>query len=270
MTLLASWIGVDNKKNGPKPCSLYIVSDSRISWRNGNKYDNYRKVFGMKNHPDVFGFCGDVLFSQSVLSNIVHLGDTGFLFPSDSQGIEKFQIIKAFIIKAFNSYPQSQIVDSFKIIHGSRDSNSDFHCFVLSWDKKDGFQSEPKILPSHSAILTVEGSGAKEFIYNYDYVYNHSKNNNSRTSRTVYHCFADTLEQIEDKGCGGVPQVVGLYRRENARFFGIIKDGKRFLAGEEVIMTENLNFVEWRNDLFERCDPHEMKIIASAQRQPKS
>jgi len=41
-----------------------------------------------KKYPDVFGFCGDVLFSQSVLSNIVHLGDKGFLFPSDSQRTE--------------------------------------------------------------------------------------------------------------------------------------------------------------------------------------
>ena len=89
MTLLASWIGVDNKKNGPKPCSLYIVSDSRISWPNGNKYDNYKKVFGMKNHPDVFGFCGDVLFPSIVLGQLIPQIDAGLLITDSDDSITK-------------------------------------------------------------------------------------------------------------------------------------------------------------------------------------
>lgn len=41
MTLLASWIAVDSRK----PSSIYILSDSRISWGSAAKFDFGKKVF---------------------------------------------------------------------------------------------------------------------------------------------------------------------------------------------------------------------------------
>ncbi len=67
MTLIASFVGVDCKVPKPKPASIYIVSDSKITWTDNKKkiladFDFGRKVFGCKNSPDIFGYCGDVGF----------------------------------------------------------------------------------------------------------------------------------------------------------------------------------------------------------------
>lgn len=49
MTLLSSWLGVDSRH----PSSIYILSDSRISWGDKTKFDYGKKVFGCKNSPDI-------------------------------------------------------------------------------------------------------------------------------------------------------------------------------------------------------------------------
>ncbi|MEP2508894.1 MAG: hypothetical protein ABJH72_06030 [Reichenbachiella sp.] len=62
MTLIISWIGVDDKKDGKEISSIYIASDSRYTWGKAKRYDYGLKVFGSSKHPEIFGFCGDVLF----------------------------------------------------------------------------------------------------------------------------------------------------------------------------------------------------------------
>lgn len=93
MTLIASFIGVDCKFPKPKPASIYIVSDSRISWGEKAKFDNGRKVFGCKNSPDIFGYCGDVLFPSIVLNQIADIADQGLLFEPNWTCKEKFQAV---------------------------------------------------------------------------------------------------------------------------------------------------------------------------------
>jgi hypothetical protein len=74
MTLVVSWIGIDSRKIS----SLYIASDSRISWGNQAKFDSGQKVFGCKNHPIIIGYCGDVLFPSIVINQLIDLADQGF------------------------------------------------------------------------------------------------------------------------------------------------------------------------------------------------
>ena len=78
MTLLASWLAVDSRA----PSAVYIMSDSRISWDNRAFFDYGKKVFGCKNYPDIFGYCGDVLFPSIVLNQIVDIADHGLLFDN--------------------------------------------------------------------------------------------------------------------------------------------------------------------------------------------
>ena len=57
MTTLISWVGIDQRR----PTSLYLASDSRISWGSQHhRWDVGRKLFSCKVSADIFGYCGDV------------------------------------------------------------------------------------------------------------------------------------------------------------------------------------------------------------------
>jgi hypothetical protein len=269
MTLLAAWVGVDAKKDSSKVASIYFATDSRISWPNGDTFDESTKSFGMENHPDIFAFCGDVLFPTIAIPQIIQQADKMMLYPEACTVEGKFEILTTKIAESITRYPKSQTAGSFTILYATRDHKKDFHCYRLDWSIRTGLSSAKLILPIQSNIVVVLGSGAREFLVNFDGLYNHPKYNNFGTSRTVYHCFTDTLNNIENPQCGGAPQIVGLYRVRNAINFGIVDGEKRFLGGSEINNHENAKFVEWRNENFERIDPRTMQILDSAQKQPK-
>ncbi|HWD87170.1 MAG TPA: hypothetical protein VG367_03520 [Mucilaginibacter sp.] len=270
MTLLAAWVGVDLKKTGPKIASIYFATDSRITWPNGETHDEFTKVYGMEYSPDIFCFCGDVLFATATITQIVKQADLQLFFPINASADEKFALIENKISNAIFKYPVSQTAASFKIFYATRDVNQDFHCYCLEWSIKNGLSSTKLILPDKSTVIAVAGSGREEFEREFKDKHDKPKFNNHGTSRTVYHCFVQTLENIRDPQCGGIPQIIGLYRIKNAISFGIVKDKKRFLNGSEINQFQNLKFVEWRNELFERIEPEKMEILSSAQRQPRS
>jgi hypothetical protein len=269
MTLIASFIGVDCKFPKPKPSSIYIVSDSRISWGDKSHFDYGRKVFGCKNSPDIFGYCGDVLFPSIVLNQIVDIADQGLLFESSWTCKQKFQAVIDKLIQSFDNYPKevaSITADTFQIIHASRDDQQKFFCQKMEWRKSTNkWISQVVEFKDHSDKLFVLGSGRTEFL---DKFKKYAESDNQKTSRAVFHCFNDTLSNVTDIYCGGAPQLVGLYRIENAKFYGIIYNNKRYLHGVQVDNLLNLNNVEWRNELFEVCDGITMKRKKDAQRQP--
>ena len=122
-------------------------------------------------------------------------------------------------------------------------------------------------LPSSSGVLFSLGSGAKEFNKN---LKRYQDGPNRGTSRSVFHCFCDTLFNIKDKQCGGAPQLVGVYRKPGspAIAYGIIVDKKRYFLGAPIDKNVDFEGVEWRNDLFELCDGKTMKRLSHAQAQP--
>ncbi len=269
MTLIVSWIGVDSRS----PSSLYIASDSRITW--GKKhFDQGKKVFACKSHPDIFGYCGDVLFPLMILNQIVDSIDSGLLYSANWNYRKKTEKVRQRLMDSFNRYPHEVntiMDDSVEIIHGIRDDlDSSFHCMQLKWTRKENkwrFKELP--LKNHSYQVKVSGSGAKDF----DNIYNeYKKKPGFKTSRAVFQTFCDTLTNTREKTVGGAPQLVGLYRKKGspAMLFGIINNGHRYFDGLQVdnYERENLNKVEWRNDLFERCDGKRKKILSGAQRQP--
>jgi hypothetical protein len=113
--------------------------------------------------------------------------------------------------------------------------------------------------------LFVLGSGAAEFELKYKKYW---ESENKKTSRALFHCFNDSLQNIQDICCGGAPQLVGLYCIGNARHYGIIYKGKRYFQGLHVDNIKNYANIEWRNELFEICDGSTMKMKTGAQRQP--
>lgn len=264
MTLIVSWLGVDSRG----PASIYLASDSRISWGENSRWDNGRKVFGFKNHPDLLGYCGDVLFPSQVLSQIITLGDEGLLFCENSTCKQKFEAIKEKFVQIFQTFPYSEksiIGDYLAVIHASRDNKNNFSCHVIEWYRGKGWSGRKLVFSDHSNKLIVLGSGRDEFLVKYE-KYWHSSN--KKTSRALFHCLCDTLSNIKDSYCGGAPQLVGLYRIENARNYGIIYNKRRYFLGVDISNLNNFNIVEWRNELFERCDGETMKILPKAQKQP--
>jgi len=265
MTLLASWVGIDSRK----PASIYIVSDSRISWGDKVKFDFGKKVFGCQNFPDIFGYCGDVLFPSIVLNQITDIADQGLLFDENSTCEEKSQAVINKLIQSFSNYPKEVegiTTDTLQVVHCSRGNNSDFYCKKMKWTKSTNkWAGETVDFKKHSDKLFVVGSGASEFLEKYKEYW---KSENQKTSRALYHCFTDTLNDIKDFHCGGAPQLVGLYRIGNARHYGMIYNKKRYFQGMQIDNLNNFNDIEWRNELFEVCDGNTMKIKDKAQRQP--
>jgi hypothetical protein len=269
MTLLVAWAGVDTHG----PASVYIASDSRVSWAKDMNFDQGRKVFSFSKHPDILGYCGDVLFPSIALNQIVQLADAGLLFKSEFTAKEKFQAIVKKLNHLCDDYPKlisGLAANSLKIIYASRESSNhkNFFCNSISWSQEKGWKAGKVKFPTQSGPLAILGSGASEFNTNYQ---RYQAGPNNGTSRNVFHCFCDTMNGIADRQVGGAPQIVGLYRKPNsvAVNFGVIyKRSRHFLGVKINDLRELSSHVEWRNENFELCDGFSMAKLENAQSQP--
>ena len=115
MTSLIVWTGVDSRA----PASIYIASDSRLSWGNRDIGDFGRKVFASHRYPDILGYYGEVLFTSQVLGQVLNLIDTDSLFEADSSAELKFEAISTIIRQAHSTYPQ-QMRRMFSEFHYGR------------------------------------------------------------------------------------------------------------------------------------------------------
>lgn len=268
MTLIAAWIGVDCKKNGNQVASIYFASDSRFSWggtKSSPRYDEGMKVFCSRQHPYIFAYCGDVLFPLNTLERIKNKIDSDLLFEqTDDNFLSKLATIKSEIASSLANYPNPK--PSFTILFASRESYYEFHLGKI--ESKDGnISHEEIILPKESKIVYVGGSGVQDF-QRIENQLMRERNPNEGTSRFCYHCVAETIKKHEVSTVGGVPQLVGLYRKGNGVFFGIEYNGQRYIFGQRAnFMPEHLQ-IEWRNSNFERINPKTLKLQDGAQAQP--
>lgn len=175
-------------------------------------------------------------------------------------------------MQQFQRYPHmaAQITsDILQVLYIGRDQrdNTRFSSWMIEWQRNKGWSGEEIPLPSTSGVLKVLGSGGPEFRKN---MARYQEGPAHGTSRCTFHCFCDTLFNIQDQRCGGAPQLVGLYRKPDSSgiAYGVIKDKKRYFLGAFVGDSVSHDGVEWRNDLFERCDGTTMKRIVGAQKQP--
>ncbi len=269
MTLLASWIGIDTHG----PTSAYIVSDSRLTWNNGSALFDYgKKVFASRSYPEIFGYAGDVLFPSIVLSQILEMIDSGLIFDEDMSCDQKNKIVYEKLRYTFQKYPDVYGNNPIQIIHISRDTRSEglyshFYHYLMTWSRTNGWNSDKCSIPKESGLLHVLGSGRNEFKKNYSDRYQQGENQS--TSRNVFHCFIDTLNNISDESCGGAPQLVGIYRKPftTGREYGIIYNNRRYFLGMEIPRAASFAKVEWRNELFELCDGETRKKFECAAKQ---
>ncbi len=275
MTLIVSWAALDCKNNGPSVASIYFASDSRFSWKLSKQINDYgQKVFGCTNMPEIFAFCGDVVCPKTFIEKIVIQIDSMHFFSDEMNGHEKSMLIYHNFCCYLEKYEKQKIVENFQMFYGTRACDG-FHIFKFDYNKKlDRVKYLEYTLPNkYSDIVICEGSGKNDFNKLWAYHYG-EKNFNYRTSRAVYQCLYETLSTTEEWTVGRIPQIVGLYRKFNSRFYGIIHNGKRYCIGSEGIVEVNdsavVNFlnVEWRNECFEIADPNCMKRMEGAQPQP--
>jgi len=264
MTSLVAWAGVDSRG----PASIYLVSDSRISWGTVDSWDFGRKLFASVSHPDVFGYCGDVLFPSQLLGQFTQLADAGAYFSPAAPSQERHAALFHAATASFAGVPVDQ-QRAFTILHCGRDGvglPSRFRVWQLDWMQGSGWSDRELPVPTESVLLCAVGSGERNVV-THDASWRRSSV--GRTSRAVFSAFCDALRSGADPYSGGAPQLVGLYRQGAGAVFGVLFDGLRFLLGLQVPAAPHLEIVQWRNELFERCDPISMQLLPGAQRQPR-
>jgi hypothetical protein len=262
MTTLVTWIGVDSRG----PSSIYMVSDSRITWNSTQKWDCGQKIFTSKHSPDIFGYFGDVFFPSQVLSRIAKMADEGILFNVDENPTSKREKIFDIIRESFINFPVEQ-KRKFTIVYCTRNNNgmeSTFHSSTLTWSPSSGIWSEKTLqIPRKSGIIESFGSGGSSITKWHDR-WNNTKEKG--TSRIVFSSFCDALNSADDPLSGGAPQLAGLYRIGNGIPYGIIFKNNRFVFGFPVDENNALNNIEWRNSIFERCSWETKKRLEKAQK----
>lgn len=273
MTLIASWVATDDKPEGKSISTVYFCADSRFSWTAlGKSFDMGKKVYACNNYPEIFCFCGDVDFPTTTLQSLIAEIDGGLLFEINSLFELKKNAVMSFIGQALGQYPHEVLLQPFSIYHATCIS-TEFFMVQYKYDGKNLCMSN-LALPAISSTVFSDGSGKALFkkmwrAANEDYV------NEQNTSRNVYNCFSRAVDAAAShpdskirNTVGGVPQLVGLYRKGNTQLFGIIKNNERYIQGRRVDYNPCLNKIEWRNDNFERVDPQTMKLLSGAQPQP--
>lgn len=267
MTTLICWVGVDSHG----PTSIYIASDSRISWGD-ERWNLGRKLYASKNSANILGFSGKISLPSQVLGQVIELIDNGVMFSETDTFEVKLEKIRSFVEHSYNSLPKN-VSGNFTIIYASRTKvkmDSTFHVATIRGNAYKFVKSEVLALPSSSDVIHRSGSGRSVFKKNYEEWVGDPREKKIRTSRAVFSSLCESISSGKDPFTGGAPQLVGLYRSGgNGQSFGVIHRQQRFLYGALVENGHNLNQVEWRNELFEICCGEQMTIKGRAQRQPK-
>lgn len=281
MTTLASWVGADSRG----PASLYVVSDSRLTWfrdaGGGSKtveatWDNGRKTFAARASADIFGYAGDVLLPSQTIGQITDLIDSGAVSLVDATPERKLEWIVRSLQTSCDSYPALAGRDFSLLYGGRRGSGMECEFFLSVVFFKNGIAEQPEQLevPSSSGPVTYNdgrqrfafGSGRDGFEKHWG---RWRRSEVGGTSRAVFSAFADHIHSGEDPCTGGAAQLVGIYRLGPARTFGVIWNQRRFLSGMEVIDVGAEKRLNWHNDLFELCDPLTMRRRETTQPQPR-
>lgn len=141
MTSLIAWVGVDNRG----PSSVYLASDSRFSG-NESTWDFGRKLFACVQRPDIFAYCGAVLFPSQILGQLAAAIDGDLLFARNATPAQRFHTITEKIRAALQGFPESQY--AFSIAYATRDGEgfgATFAVYTLSWRPSNGWK--PKVGP---------------------------------------------------------------------------------------------------------------------------
>lgn len=265
MTTLISWAGVDQRS----PSSLYLASDSRISWGGASTtWDRGQKLFASRAQPHLLGYCGDAFFAVHTLSQTIEKIESQLLFPIDAPPESCVQAIIQSVENSLQTYPK-HLISNFSILHAMRVGNGVQCQFILhsiSFSPAQPVKILRKQMPPQSDVVEKLGTGVAGFE---SHLARWQGSEVKATSRAVFSAFCDSLHASADPLSGPPPQLVGLQRQGGGLSFGIIWDGKRYYYGAEVTHVPSERRIKWHNDLFEISDPDTLCRNAEAKPQPR-
>jgi hypothetical protein len=220
MTSLIAWVSRDQRRFA----ALHIASDSRILWGSAaRRWDAGRKVFASKVTPDVWAYCGDVLFPGLVLSQLVSAGDEGLLFEQDGGAEERHRLAVEAMKNSFLRRHHAPD-HGFSILHGSRDgegSSARPRLWLTTFNEKSRSwtDEEKHIVEGEAGTVITLGSGATSV-----------KREQRRwhesaiggTSRAIFSAFCDALANGEDARSGGSPQLGSIYPKRAGATAGVL------------------------------------------------
>jgi hypothetical protein len=219
-----------------------------------------RKVFASATTPDVFGYCGDVVFPALVLGQIASAADAGLLFPAHSTATDRNSIVlesfKASMGRSHNAPTQA-----FSILHASREE-TEGRVMPLLWHVSYDIQGrwgDTLVTPMDgSGVYALHGSGAKTAK---EELHRWAGTDIGGTSRSVYSGFCQAIASGADGLSGGAPQLASIYPKGPARICGALHNGSLHLHGLPVLETPTLKKITWFDHLFQRIDPVTVQLL---------
>lgn len=264
MTTIAAHLSVDSRG----PSAIYIASDSRITWGGASqRWDAGQKTFASSASPDIFGYCGSAFFPTQIINQVTRQIDAGLLFNemtcSDVRHGKWLSTIKKSLENS-----TSAAVPNFKLFHGSRTGNK-MECSFRLWevsfqsDGQDWKDVEIDLQSDRSHFASVGGSG-RDSLQKQLAITSHQED--VGTSRHAFQALFQSIKAGGDSLSGGAPQIVGMYRIDSSRSFGMIWEGNRYYCGCKLVAGSNYDSIEWFNERFERANGKTMKRLKGAKK----
>jgi len=262
MTSVAIAVGVDSRG----PASLYMITDSRITWTDANGYwDRCQKAFISRSSPDIFAYMGDAFFPPAVIRQICEQANHGLFISAIEHAEVRHLAFRKRIQASIREY-HSDIIADFSIFHAARESefmSSKFRLWEIKYYAKSKRWKtiERDIQNWRSTLVVAAGSGGnivKRFL---------DERNSGRangTTRAAIAAFCDALASKRDPNTGGPPQLVGMWRKGAPKQFGFIWNRASYFGGLEIPKNANTTKVRWFNCKFEICDGSTGKRFPSA------
>jgi len=266
VTLLVAWTGIDSRS----PASVYIATDSRVSWGQEGYFDHSNKTFALQKFPAVLGYCGDSLASQMLISQAIAVVEA----MPDYGGKTLEGLVDLFvrlIVRNYAQYPIKHSTGSFTVVICGKttiESAGNFECYRIDSTFKQTTKTNVP-LPERSGPIVIAGSGKNDFGEQYK-IHQSSENPNKSTSRDVFHAFYQAINSDGNPTVGPVPQIVSVIRKPNSggQHCGVVIKDHRYIAGQLVDRDIAPEGLKWFNDNFEITNPHTKRREPGAQAQP--
>lgn len=267
MTSLIAWVSRDQRRFA----ALHVATDSRISWGSPTRrWDAGRKVFASRVTPDVWAYCGDVLFPGLVLSQLVSAGDEGLLFEEEG-GVEVRHSLAVETMKASFGRRHNTPDHGFTVLHASREgegSEAQPRLWLTTFDEtsRSWTDEEKPIDEDKAGVMATLGSGAVAVRQE---GHRWQASAIGGTSRAIFSAFCEALSGGSDPLSGGSPQLASIYPKRAGVTAGVLHAGELYLHGLPIQGVGRSSSIEWYDELFQRIDPVTRELRKGAARQPR-
>ena len=262
MTSLLAWIAYDSRR----ATALYLASDSRQTFEGGVFTDNCIKIFvsvADQNQSEIFGFCGDVEFSQYALRAVCSDIEKKRIPPSSRGNAEsRANWIHYYINDRLKNFNRT-LIHATIILHASRDSwggGAKFYLHSYSGGKGATTLQKRRESFTRKNLHFRNGTGHNHIFEKLLEV----RAQAGDFSRAYLAAFISSLNgENVDEGSGGAVQLAGIATVGDARHYGVVSDKGSFFRGEKA--TKILPKVQWFDTKMQRVNQNG-SLLRSAKR----